>query len=115
MRILSLLAVSLVLVHAAGCASCPGADEKSAKKAGSIVAPDPGHYAEREHDGRIYVLGDPKTEEAFDKSPHLQLSKSFIGAGPAGQTVVFEVRDKVPELTERLIKQFSAKYGVTLK
>lgn len=94
--------------------ACPGADEKSVKTAGTVFS-DPGHYAERQHDGRIYVIGDAKTEEKFDRSPGLQLSRTFIGAGPSGQTVVFEAKDKVPEMTTRLIDAFNARYGTALK
>ena len=114
MRVVPSFVVLTLLIHVAGC-STGGADEKSVKKAGSLVAPDPGHYAEREHAGRIYVIGDPKTEEAFDKMPGLQISKTYIGAGPGGKTVVFEAKDKLPEMTDRLVEQFSAQHGVTLR
>lgn len=76
---------------------------------------DPGHFGVLEYDGRYYVFGDAKTEAAFMKSPHMQMSKSFIGAGPQGRTVVFEVKDKLPGMTERIIDRFSTTYGVYLK
>lgn len=76
---------------------------------------DPGHFGVLEYDGRYYVFGDAKTEAAFMKSPHMQMSKSFIGAGPQGRTVVFEVKDKLAGMTERIIDRFSTTYGVYLK
>ncbi len=80
------------------------------------VAPkDPGHYAERQKDGRIYVFGDPKTEATFDKTQHLQISATFIGAGPSGETVVVEAKDKLPEMTDRLVGEFAKRYGVQLR
>lgn len=104
----------VVAVLALPACACPGADEKSAKAAGTVHA-DPGHYAEREHDGRLYVIGDAKSEEGFDKTHELRLSKTYIGAGPSGQSVVFEIKDKVPEMTTRLIKTFNERYGTALK
>lgn len=115
MRPVLVLVLAVTALQAAGCVSCPGADEKSAKKAASIVAPDPGHYAERVHGGRIYVFGDPATEAAFDRTPNMQFCRSFIGAGPGGETVVVEVRDKLPELTDRLAAEFAKRHGVRLE
>jgi hypothetical protein len=117
-RIAPSFAPSLVLaaVAAAVCAcQCPGAAPASVTAAGSIIPADPGHYAEREHDGRIYVFADKKTEAAFETSPHMQLSKTFVGGGPGGMSVVFEAKDKAPEMTKRIIGEFNARHGTSLE
>ena len=96
----------------AGCGSCPGTNAASVDKAGSIVKKDSGYYAVESHDGRTYVFGDEDTHASWRKSHAMQYSKSMIGAGPKGETVVFEVRDKLPELQERLMARFAAENGM---
>ncbi len=56
--------------------------------------------------GRIYVIGNEKTNEAFKQHKHLPYTKTLIGAGPMGETVVFEVDKKDPALAERLVATF---------
>lgn len=59
-----------------------------------------------EHEGRHYVMGQSKTKEQFQKSGHLPYTRTILGAGPAGETVVFEVNKKDPKLVDRLVKQY---------
>ena len=111
------LAGSFVAAAASGC-STGGASAESIKAAGTVAAPapvDPGYYAEAEHNGRIYVFGDPRTEQTFQTTHSIQIAKTFIGAGPGGRTVVFEARDKLAAMTARLIAKFSADHGVSLQ
>ena len=112
--IVSTACVATALVGAAalpGCA-CPGTNPSSVDKAGSIVKKDAGYYAVDTHDGRTYVFGDEDTHAAWRKTHSMQYSKSMIGAGPKGETVVFEVRDKLPELQERLMTRFASENGM---
>lgn len=110
-------AVSLLLpaVLVAAACQCPGANAEAVKAAGSVVPADPGHYAEREREGRIYVFADRKTEAGFEKTGHMQTSKTFVGGGPGGVTVVFEAKDKAPAMTERIVAEFNARHGTQLR
>ncbi|MCE9638460.1 MAG: hypothetical protein K8T90_22395 [Planctomycetes bacterium] len=107
----AVLAAGVLTLSLAGCA-CPGTNPASVDKAGSIVKKDSGYYAVDAHDGRTYVFGDEDTHAAWQKSHAMQYSKSMIGAGPKGETVVFEVRDKLPELQERLMTRFASENGM---
>ena len=44
----------------------------------------------------------------FKDSGHLPYARTFIGAGPHGKTVIFEVDKKKPEYVERLMAQFES-------
>ena len=59
-------------------------------------------YTALKHDGRIYVIGNANTLESFKKTHHLPLTKTMIGAGPMGETVVVEVSKGDPELANKL-------------
>jgi hypothetical protein len=54
------------------------------------------------YDGRIYVIGNPKTNEAFKIQHHLPYTRTILGAGPQGETVIFEVNPKDNALADRL-------------
>lgn len=58
------------------------------------------------YNGRIYVIGQHKTNEAFKANHHLPYTKTILGLGPQGETVVFEVNKKDPSLAESLRQQF---------
>ncbi|MCM8541992.1 MAG: hypothetical protein NE328_17110, partial [Lentisphaeraceae bacterium] len=47
-------------------------------------------YYERYHDGRVYIMGSLATLESFQKTHHLALTKTYIGEGANGETVVIE-------------------------
>lgn len=64
------------------------------------------YYAEVMHDGRYYIVGSPETHAAFKKSPHLPYTRTKIGAGPNGETLVFEVDKKNDALANRLEARF---------
>lgn len=63
-------------------------------------------YAVFKYLGRLYVVGQAKTKESFAEHHHLPYTKTLLGAGPAGETVVFEVDKKDAKLVERLMEQF---------
>lgn len=56
--------------------------------------------------GRIYVIGNPKTRDFFVEHKMLPLTKTLLGAGPGGETVVFEEAKKNPKFAEDLIKKY---------
>ncbi len=64
------------------------------------------NYFVHKYAGRIYVLSDAKTNEKFQTTPHLPLTKTVLGAGPQGETVIFEFNKNKPEETDRLIKTY---------
>ncbi|MDF1581013.1 MAG: hypothetical protein P1P74_09590 [Desulfuromonadales bacterium] len=55
---------------------------------------------------RFYVIGNQKTNETFMASGHLPYTKTILGAGPLGETVVFEVDKKNPKVTDRLVQTY---------
>ena len=58
------------------------------------------------YDGRIYVIGSAETNAKFLQHKHLPYTRTLLGAGPHGETVIFEVDKKQPALTERLEEQY---------
>ena len=71
-------------------------------------------YAEEAHHGRIYVIGKKETYEAFKKSPHLPICRTLIGAGPDGETIVFEIDKSNPVVMRSLVAEFNQRYGTSL-
>jgi hypothetical protein len=69
------------------------------------------YYAEESADGRLYVMGSKETHAAFLKHPHLPYTRTLVGRGPNGETVVFEVDKENDYLATRLQKEFNARHG----
>jgi ribosomal protein L24E len=107
----ALLAATVAV--SAGC-KCPGASEASVTAAGTILPPDPGKYYVETKDGRIYVFGSDKVHDSWIKTGHMQFSKTLIGAGSGGETLVFEALDKNPAMEKRLIARYSSENGLKL-
>lgn len=68
-------------------------------------------YREVMHDGRLYVIGNPETYEAFKQNGHLAYTKTLIGAGPNGETIVFENEKSGSELVNRLMTHYDLKHA----
>lgn len=115
MRFPSLVLACVVPAVVAACAAPVPVKNEPSKEAQLAMLKDEGYYAEEQKDGRFYVFGSQKTHDEFRRSGHLQISKSFIAAGPGGATVVVESKDKLPELAARLAATFSGNHGVNLK
>ncbi len=64
------------------------------------------NYNVWKYKGRIYVIGNPKTNESFKTLHHLPYTKTVLGAGPFGETVIFEVNKKKPEFAEQLKERY---------
>lgn len=60
------------------------------------------------YNGRIYVIGNSETSEKFAKHKHMPYTKTLLGAGPGGETVVFEVDKKNEALAQKLITRYNA-------
>jgi hypothetical protein len=56
--------------------------------------------------GRIYVVGSARSKASFEEHGHLPYTKTILGAGPSGETVVFEVNKKDEAYVQRLIDIF---------
>ena len=72
------------------------------------------YYAEEIHDGRIYVIGNKETHEKFKKNPHLPYPRTMIGAGPDGETIIFELDKKNPVILRSAMLEFNQRYGTRL-
>jgi len=109
----------LVVLVAGGCAATqPDAEHATPKQApaaetkAALLQPvdvQGDDYFVYENAGRIYVLGQEKTSRFFAEHKHIPYARTQIGTGPRGETLVFEIDKKNPELTERLIQTFAAR------
>ena len=76
---------------------------------------DPGSteasYYEATREGRIYVMGSPETAADFRKGGHLPYTRTILGAGPKGETVVIESEKKGNKLADRLEKEFRKRHA----
>ena len=68
-------------------------------------------YVEKEHNGRIYVLGSEKGIASFKETGHIPYTKTIIGAGPNGETVVVEVDKKNDGFAEALWAAYQSKHN----
>lgn len=82
-------------------------DERDAKWGYSRPRPD---YFEVEYKNRLYVVSSQKTADAIAKGQPLSQKFVAIGAGPKGQTVVFETsKDGVEGY---LIEDYEQKHNI---
>jgi len=65
-------------------------------------------YTVYKYMNRLYVVGSKESSEKFAAHGHMPYAKSVLGAGPAGETVVFEINKKDPKLVEKLMKMFKS-------
>lgn len=64
------------------------------------------NYSVYKYNGRIYVIGNPKTRDFFVQHQYLPYTKTLLGAGSGSETVIFEVDKKDPQFAEELIKSY---------
>jgi lipopolysaccharide export system protein LptC len=113
-RILAALSASLLMWSCSGSSKPASTSESS----GTMMAKDSpaAYYAEESHKGRLYVFGTEKAHAAFKETQHTPtIAKTFIGAGPEGQSVVLEADAKSSELQERLKTQYEARHTAKLQ
>lgn len=72
-----------------------------------VVATTGDDYTVFKYQGRLFVVGTAAMKQSFVQNHHLPYTKTLLGAGPAGETVVFQVDPKDPALGDRLMKQFT--------
>jgi hypothetical protein len=108
--------VSATLVILGGCASSDvGARSAAPEKSGIAKEAGTAYYAEEMYRGRVYVLGTEKAHQALSGSQQTRhIAKTYIGAGPDGQTVVLEADPKSNDLQNRLKTEYESRHGTKL-
>ena len=71
-----------------------------------------GGYQEFSHDGRTYVLSRADTIKNFKETHEVQLSKTIIGGGAKGETLVVETDAKEPFLADKLLSMYREAHGM---
>ena len=84
---------------------CSGMSAKEESATQQIVEKD-GNFFVWEHLDRHYVIGSEASNAKFKKSPHLPYAKTILGAGPQGETVVYEINKKDSSYVERLMETY---------
>jgi len=69
-------------------------------------------YFEFEHDGRLFVLGDPSAVAEFVRNPKIPASRTLVGWGPRGETVVFQIDRGDGSLYARLLEGFESRVRI---
>ena len=92
MKFIKTLAALALLLFFVGCAS--QAPQKS--------------YTVHSKDGRTFLLATDATRAAFAEHGHLAISKSYIGSGKNGETVIVEVSKEDPTLANRIWAEYEA-------
>ena len=59
----------------------------------------------RKH-GRYYVIGSQESLDTYLSNGHIQYTRTLLGAGPLGETVVIEFNRNDPTHADRLQKKF---------
>lgn len=101
------IALVLAAVVLAGCTLDKPAwlDQKKANDAEAVF------YSEQEWDGRLYVFGTSASYKLFQSTHELQFAKTFIGAGPNGETVRLELDPKNDALLRRVREDYESRHG----
>jgi len=73
-----------------------------------LVTSQGDNFSVYKYNGRIYVIGNPKTRDFFVEHQHLPYTKTQLGVGPGGETVIFEVNKKDPNFADQLIKRYKS-------
>jgi len=78
------------------------------KKANDAEA---GFYTEQVWEGRLYAFGTSANYKSFQDTHDLQFAKTFIGAGPNGETVRLELDPKNDALLRRVRSEYESRHG----
>jgi hypothetical protein len=74
-----------------------------------------GFYAEESYKGRLYVFGTEKAHKAFKETQQVPtIAKTYIGAGPDGQSIVLEAEAKTTDLQDRLKAEYEGRHSAKL-
>ena len=112
---IAVLATFLVILGGCSSSSKPAASTSSADKPAAMAKESGGYYAEENYKGRLYVFGTEKAHKAFKETQQVpNITKTYIGAGPDGQSVVLEADAKAMELQDRLKAQYEGRHNTKL-
>lgn len=92
------------LLALAGCSGAGGGAPESMESTES-------QYMEIRFEGRIYVMGSEKMTNKYHA--HLPYTKTYLGLGPNGETVILENEKKGSDLKQRLLGQYCAEFGLS--
>lgn len=112
------IAFCLALPILASLSACKSQEQPTSpmKAEGSVAPAASGFYKEGTYKGRLYVFGTPAAYDNFEKSNTTpQLTKTYIGAGPSGESVVLEADAKTTDLQERLRGEFNRRHNLDVK
>lgn len=114
LQLATLAAGAAILLALAGCATdmkqpattAAATPAASSMKAATAQASE--FYAVLPEDGRIYAFGDTKNYMSYLSHSEVPLTRTRIGAGPGGKTVVFgitadDVKKNGPSLAEQIM------------
>ena len=97
-----------------GARASDGNPTSMAKDAKEAAEPEPQLLADApraiEHEGRIFIIGTAAGAASFDANKMLPYTKSMIGEGPKGETVIVEATQSGTDLADRLWKQWSVEH-----
>ena len=110
-RLAGVVVLSIVSGTLFGCSAMDKPPWLAAKAASDAEAQ---FYAEVDYDGRIYVIGKSASLAAFQQTKELPYRQTFIGAGPAGESIVIEADAKELGLQARLRRAYEARHDVEL-
>lgn len=116
MKKIPCMAVVVTLAVLAGCkSSAPASSSSSSDKPVAMAKETGGFYQEEAYKGRLYVLGTEKACKAFKETQQVPpIAKTYIGAGPDGQSVVLEADAKTTDLQDRLKAEYEARHNAKL-
>jgi hypothetical protein len=89
-----LLIAAAAIAAVAACATAPApvtAPASAPAPTAPATAQKMYYFMVMPEDGRLYLFGDPKNYLAYREHNEVPLTRSRIGAGPQGQTVVFGI------------------------
>ena len=72
-------------------------------------------YHEVAANGRIYLVGSVASLQSYKESNEIPYTKTILGEGPKGETLVFETGKDSNAVARRLIAEYNRRHGSTLK
>lgn len=99
-RILTYSLVSMLALGSGGCATQQATSGAAAPQQAQAAAEEKAHYFLVFHEnGRIYAFSDPALYRLFLEHNEVPLTRTRIGGGPAGETVVIGLTKNDAKLT----------------
>jgi hypothetical protein len=106
-------ALVAVMAIVSGCETMTqggGSADADPEESYAASIPSGPYYYEYQHEGRYYIIGRPITAVEFEDTHEVPFTRTMVGAGPKGETVVLEVDKEDPTLADFLWEQFKEKH-----